>query len=103
MFSPVFNFPVQFTGPSQKIIANGTAAGASASGIVVTGAPGIWNGASDESLIFVQRHDEFELIGRIPVYQGDNCRVYGLAGARIVQIWDASSGSPRPTPTTLCP
>jgi hypothetical protein len=57
-------------------------------GAVPGAAYGIWNGATVENETFIQRHDEFELIGRIPIYQGECCRCYGLAGLRHVQIWE---------------
>ncbi len=87
MFSPVFNFPVEYAGPSQKIAVSGP--NAASNGFVVTGAAyGIWNGASEEWLSFVQRHDEFELMARFPAYENDYARVYGLAGLRHVQMWE---------------
>lgn len=89
LFSPVFNFPPEYAGSPQKVVVNGFVQGASSNGFIVHGAAyGIWNGASDMSISFVQRHEQFDLIGRCPIYQGDCCRVYGLTGARHVQIWE---------------
>ncbi|MCS6850978.1 MAG: hypothetical protein NZ700_07380 [Gemmataceae bacterium] len=58
-------------------------------GLIVRGAaPGIWNGASAMSHQFVQRYDEYQAMVRIPVYQSDNARVYGLVGPRHASIWE---------------
>jgi len=136
LFSPVFNFPNDFAGASQKIgisspsttstssasasfssaaaltafglpifitvtAPNGASAtvpftnisaavAASTSGaVLVPQAPyGIWNGATTMTLSFVQRYDDYELIGRIPIYQSETCRCYGLAGPRTVAMWE---------------
>lgn len=89
MFSPVFNFPAEYGGPAQKVVVQGATFGASGNGHIVTGAAfGIWNGASDMSLEFIQRSDEFELVARVPIYQGEYARSYGWIGGRHVQMWE---------------
>jgi hypothetical protein len=77
LFSPVFNFPNQFAGPAQKIALGGPFA-----------AYGIWNGASLMSIQFTQRFNQLDLSGRIPVYQDDCWRTYGLLGPRFVWMWE---------------
>jgi hypothetical protein len=49
---------------------------------------GIWNAASLMTIDFVQRFDDYELIGRVPIYQNDCCRFYGLIGPRHSSIWE---------------
>jgi hypothetical protein len=127
LFSPVFNFPNAFAGPTNKIGISTSIAGSSAASattilnplpetivlpngtvisniflpvgvstlatsagfiIVPQAAFGIWNGASIMDLVFVQRYDDFELLGRVPIYQTECCRCYGLVGPRIVQQWE---------------
>jgi hypothetical protein len=63
---------------------------ASTSGEIIApqAAYGIWNGASVMSLSFVQRHDQFDLVGRFPLYQDDCSRMYTLCGGRHVQFWE---------------
>lgn len=67
-----------------------TSANASSSGgsFAAGAAPGIWNGATQMNLSFVQRQDEYEIFGRIPVYQSDCARTYGLVGFRHVSLWE---------------
>jgi hypothetical protein len=77
LFSPVYNFPNDFAGPAQKLAIGNPFA-----------AYGIWNGASVETLIFIQRFDQYEATGRIPIYQDDCNRCYGLIGPRLTWIWE---------------
>jgi hypothetical protein len=77
LFSPVFNFPNDFAGPPIKISLGAPLA-----------AYGIWNGASIMNLQFTQRFDQFEITGRIPLYQGEDCRCYGLVGPTLDWIWE---------------
>jgi hypothetical protein len=75
--SPVFNFPNAYAGPQFKLaIGNPNAAF------------GIWNAASEMTIDFIQRFEQFDITGRIPVYQSDNCRCYGLIGPRLVWLWE---------------
>jgi hypothetical protein len=77
LFAPVFNFPNQYSGPPFKI-AFGDA----------NAVYGIWNGASIMQLFFVQRFDQFDLTGRIPIFQTDCTRCYGLIGPRLDWFWE---------------
>jgi hypothetical protein len=75
--APVFNFPNDYAGPQFKLaIGNPNAAF------------GIWNAASNMEVIFIQRYEQVDVTGRIPIYQGENCRCYGLVGPRMVWMWE---------------
>jgi hypothetical protein len=77
LFSPVFNFPSDFAGPANKVgIGNPFAA------------YGIWNGATVEQISLLQRFDKFDMIGRIPLYETDCSRCYGLIGPSFVWFWE---------------
>jgi len=80
LFSPVFNFPSDFVGPPDKLL--------SITSGLPTGNIGIWDGASLMQITFFQRFDEFVLTGRIPVYQDDCWRTYGLIGPQFSWIWE---------------
>lgn len=77
LFSPVFNFPFEFGGAPNKIALGNPFA-----------AFGIWNGADQMSLSFVQRTSIYDVTYRIPVWQSEYCRCYGLTGGRYVQLWE---------------
>jgi hypothetical protein len=77
LFSPVFNFPNEFAGPANKIALGNPFA-----------AFGIWNGASIMNIDFVQRYTQYDILGRIPIFETDYCRCYGLVGARHVSMWE---------------
>jgi hypothetical protein len=77
LFSPVFNFPSDFAGPANKLRVGNPLA-----------AFGIWNGASVMTLDFLQRFDQFDITGRIPLYETDCSRCYGLIGPRLVWFWE---------------
>jgi hypothetical protein len=123
LFSPVYNFPPEFSGPVQKLAVTpakpiGSVAVAQATPInapvnvggisvliptdfatlnavstinpilVPQAAYGIWNAATIMSIDFVQRYDEYEIVGRIPIYQDDCMRWYGICGIRHVAMWE---------------
>jgi hypothetical protein len=77
LFSPVYNFPNDYAGPAQKIALGDPFA-----------AYGIWNGASVETITFIQRFDQYDITGRIPIYEDDCNRCYGLIGPRLTWIWE---------------
>jgi hypothetical protein len=77
MFSPVYNFPVDYAGPPMKV--NAGDAGATF---------GIWNAASINQENFTQRFDQFDLMARVPVWQTECFRTYGLFGPRYVHLWE---------------
>lgn len=78
--APVYNFPVQFAGPAQKVAIGNPGA-----------TFGIWNAASEMQLRFIQRFDQFQLQGRIPVWEDDNNRAYGLVAPRVIHMWERFS------------
>ncbi len=77
LFALVFNFPIEYAGPSQKIALGNPGA-----------AYGIWNGASLMQLEFVQRTQGLDLTFRIPLFQDDCTRCYALVGPRFVWFWE---------------
>lgn len=77
LFAPVYNFPVEFTGAADEIALGNP-----------NSLAGIWNGAIGMSIAFTQRFDQFDVAGKVPWWQTDDCRVYGRAGARFAWIWE---------------
>jgi hypothetical protein len=77
LFSPVFNFPNEFAGPLQKLALGNPLA-----------AYGIWNGATVMSIDFVQRFSQYDITARLPVWESDWCRSYGLVGPRYINLWE---------------
>lgn len=85
LFSPVFNFSSNFAGAPNRVIANVPGVGSAP----VTGLlNGIWNGATDMTILFSQRFDNYDLAGRMPVFETENARSYAIAGARFAWIWE---------------
>lgn len=77
LFSPVFNFPPTFSGPLNKLgIGNPLAAF------------GVWNGATEETVVMQQHYDEYNLGGRVPIVEDECNRCYGLVGMRHVWLWE---------------
>jgi Legionella pneumophila major outer membrane protein precursor len=86
LFAPVFNFSPEFTGPVAR---NTTGGDITVNGFIVFGAlNGIWNGASDMTMVFTQRFDNWDLTGRFPVFETENARSYFMAGGRLSWIWE---------------
>ena len=86
LFAPVFNFSPLFTGPVARIFTGGDI---STNGFVIFGAlNGIWNGASDMTILYSQRYDNYDLTGRFPIYETENARSYAMAGVRFSWIWE---------------
>jgi hypothetical protein len=77
LFSPVYNFPNDYAGPPNKIQGGGQFA-----------AYGIWNGASNEAIQFVQRVNQLNLTYRQPFFETECYRISGLAGGRFFWIWE---------------
>lgn len=78
--SPVVNFPAEFAGAQQNVTA---------------GNPGdtfgIWNAASLMGLTFLQRFEMVDIQGRIPIWQTECSRTYGIIGPRMVWLWERFS------------
>jgi hypothetical protein len=77
LFSPVFNFPNEYAGAFNKLAIGNPLA-----------AFGIWNGASVMSISFLQRYQQYDITYRVPIFETDYCRCYGLIGPRHVSIWE---------------
>jgi hypothetical protein len=81
LFSPVFNFSPDFTGPVARTT--------NTIGETVFGAlNGIWNGAQDMTILFTQRYDKWDITGRFPVFETENARTYAIAGGRFSWFWE---------------
>jgi hypothetical protein len=78
LFAPVYNFGHQFVGqnpfPNPPFFVNPTS--------------GIWNGATDMTILFTQRFDNWDLAGRFPVFETENSRSYAIAGGRFSWLWE---------------
>src|SRR5262249_28419024 len=98
--SPVVNVPVEFSGPPNKVVGlNGNTANPQA-------AFGLWNAATEMTIEFLQRTQEYELTYRFPVWDTECYRLSGLVGPRFFWIWerfkwrtvDFSPADPIPSP-----
>jgi hypothetical protein len=97
--APVFNFPNLYAGPAFKLvnpffIFNGTITvgtpainNAFGSGHPFT-AYGIWNGAEQMTIDFIQRFDQAEVRWREPIFENEYYRCYGLVGPRLAWQWE---------------
>src|SRR5205807_4256129 len=78
LFSPVYNFPGQYAGPT--------------AGDVGIGNPlatyGIWNGASLMTISFEQHFQQWEATWRQTLYQDECMRLNALVGPRFAWIWE---------------
>ncbi len=76
-FSPVYNFPNNYAGPPSKL------------GVGDAGAAfGIWNGASEDLIQFIQKTQQWDLTYRMPFYSTETYRLSGLAGGRFLWLWE---------------
>ena len=83
LYSPVFNFNPQFSGPRFKTGFDGPA-----NGNAGFTSYGIWNASSVQDIKFIQRYTESELGARMPLFKTDYSQVYGTAGARFAWIFE---------------
>ena len=74
--SPVYNFNNQFAGPQNKLAVDGVGSNPGYT------AYGIWNGATNEVISFIQRYQQMQFGSRIPMFQTDYSRLYGIAGGQ---------------------
>ena len=76
--APVYNFSTDFIGrnpfPNPPFTGNPTA--------------GIWNAASDMTILFTQRYDNWDATGKFPVFETEDARTYAIAGGRFSWIWE---------------
>ena len=78
--SPVYNYPINYAGPGNKV------------GIGNVGAvSGIWNGASLMTESFIQRFEQIDISARYPLQQTECWRLYGTFGARALIMWERFS------------
>ena len=77
LFSPVYNFPIDYAGNGQNLAVGNPGA-----------TFGIWNAASLMTIDFIQRFDMADMTARIPIWQTDSFRSYGLIGPRGVIMWE---------------
>lgn len=77
LFSPVYAFPSDYSGPPFKV-AGGDAFAAF----------GIWNAASLETIQFTQKLQQWDITWRQPYYSTETYRISGLMGARFMWIWE---------------
>ena len=90
--SGVFNFPPQFAGPARKTAFEGTRVGQVLNPdgtvffngtLVPDGAfYGIWNGASNTVIAYKRWYTEAEIGGRVPLFESNSSKIYGLGGVR---------------------
>jgi len=77
LFSPVYNFGVEYAGQPNNV------------GVGNLGATfGIWNASSHQTIDFIQRFDQFDLTGRVPIWETDCYRNYALFGPRIIWMFE---------------
>lgn len=79
LFAPVFNFPIEYAGPALDFplaVANPFSAF------------GIWNAAELMSIEFTQRTEQIQARYRVPVWETECYRCYGLTGFRFFWIWE---------------
>ena len=77
----VFNFSPKFAGPGQKTSFDPAGSGAS-------NTYGIWNAATTMDIRFTQRFTQADVGGRMPLFQTDYSRVYGMAGGRFAWFFE---------------
>jgi hypothetical protein len=109
MFSPVYGFPPDYagafgpgfgtgTGTANGLgaVKIGTGSSLSATGVVGPATPlgnflaayGIWNGASIETITFLQRVQQYEITWRDVVFESENYRLSYTVGPRFFWIWE---------------
>jgi hypothetical protein len=84
LFAPVYNFPSFYAGPQQQT----QTAAIPGQSLTSSNTYGIWNDAQEMSIKLTQRYTQVDLIARVPLFESDYSRVYGLAGGRFAWFWD---------------
>ncbi len=77
----VFNFPNEYAGPPFKI-------SDPSRGVNPNATFGIWNAASIMTIEFAQTFQQWDFGGRIPIWETDCNRMYGLTGMRFAWFWE---------------
>ncbi|OWK47046.1 hypothetical protein FRUB_00745 [Fimbriiglobus ruber] len=88
LVSGVYNFPAQFAGPLNKTQYDAAQIAASPTGAGGGNTYGIWNGASQMDIQFNQWFTQAEFGMRVPMFQNEYSRVYGMGGARFDWFYD---------------
>jgi hypothetical protein len=85
LFSPVTNFSPLFAGPRDipPSIPPDPVNDASPGALY-----GIWNGADNMSIELLQRFDMVTISGRVPIWQSEFGRAYGLIGPRVITMFE---------------
>ena len=81
LVSGVYNFPSQYSGPAIKTTYD-------VPGQIASNTYGIWNGASEETIKYIQRFDQADVGVRMPFLQTDYSRVYATGGLRYTRFED---------------
>jgi hypothetical protein len=80
LFAPVSNFPASFGGNPANVVINGSQAFGSTFGI--------WNAASNMEIQFIQRFEQVQITQRIPIWETECYRAYGIVGPRAIVMWE---------------
>ena len=88
LFSPVFNFPPQFAGPRIKTPQDDPNGNGTQDRNAGGNFYGIWNGASVMDIQFNSWYNQAEIGARMPLFQTETSRIYGLAGGRYAMIME---------------
>jgi hypothetical protein len=81
LFAPVTNFSPFYSGPPDFL--PDPIFGPSPSALY-----GIWNGSENMLIEFLQRYEQVDITGRVPIWQTECFRTYGLIGARAIIMWE---------------
>jgi hypothetical protein len=84
LFAPVTNFSPHYAGPRDLPLSIPPSPLDPTSGALY----GIWNGAENMSIEFLQRYEQVDITVRIPVWQTDCFRSYCLVGPRAIIMWE---------------
>jgi hypothetical protein len=82
LVSLVYNFPPFFAGPISK---TGFDQGPGNPGLNTYG---LWNGATVMTMQYTQRYTQSEIGARVPLFQTDYSRVYGIAAGKFAWLFD---------------
>lgn len=85
LFAPVTNFSADYAGP--RDIPESTPPDP-VNDATPTALYGIWNGADNMQIELLQRFDMVTLTTRVPVWDGEYCRTYGLIGPRVITMYE---------------
>lgn len=80
--SPVYNFNQLFAGPQNKLAVDSTGNNPGFT------AYGIWNGATDENIKFLQRYQQMLFGGRVPMFQTQFSSLYGIAAGQFSWLFE---------------